>query len=114
MRRGSVFRRCGCRDQGTGDGEAASCPELGSGQHGSWHFSVDLPSGRGERRVRRGGFATRAAAVAALEAVSGPGPVKAAGVTTGQWLDSRVSLLDSTRRGYAGLVGPVPWRHPAG
>ncbi len=106
MDHGSVFRRCGCRDQTTGRLLGVRCPKLKSARHGSWYFSADLPSAAGERRrVRRGGFTTRAAAVAALEALSGPAPAGARGLTTGEWLGrwlaSRVSLRASTSRGYA-------------
>lgn len=109
MDHGSVFRRCGCRDQETGRLLGARCPKLGSARHGTWYFSADLPSAAGDRRrVRRGGFTTRAAAVAALEALSGPAPTGARGLTTGewlgQWLASRVSLRASTSRGYAAHV----------
>ncbi|HLJ98317.1 MAG TPA: tyrosine-type recombinase/integrase [Streptosporangiaceae bacterium] len=106
MDHGSVFRRCGCRDEETGRLLGTWCPKLGSVRHGSWYFSADLPSAPGERRrVRRGGFATKAAAVAALEALTGPAPCAVRGLTTGEWLGrwlaSRVSLRASTSRGYA-------------
>ena len=58
--------------------------------------------------MRRGGFATRPAAVVALEALSGPAAETVRGMTTGQWLErwlaSRVSLRASTSRGYAAHV----------
>jgi integrase len=58
--------------------------------------------------VRRGGFASRAAAVAALEALAGPAAAAARGVTTGEWLNrwlaSRVSLRASTARSYAAHI----------
>jgi hypothetical protein len=109
MDHGSVFKRCGCRNQATGRLLGASCPTLRSARHGSWYFSADLPSAVGtRRRVRRGGFATKAAAAAALEALSGPAPAAARGLTTGEWLGrwlaSRVSLRASTSRGYAAHV----------
>jgi hypothetical protein len=63
MDRGSVYRRCGCRDKATGRLLGARCPGLRSREHGSWYFRADLPSATGERhRVRRGGFATQDAA----------------------------------------------------
>jgi hypothetical protein len=109
MDHGSVFRRCGCRDRATGRLLGARCPGLGSRRHGTWYFSVELPSSAEERRrVRRGGFASRSAAVAALEVLLGaaPGPVQ--GLRTGEWLErwlaSRVSLPASTSRGYAAHV----------
>jgi integrase len=105
MDHGSVFRRCGCRDQATGRLLAASCPELGSRRHGTWYFSVELPSPAGDRRrVRRGGFASRGAAAAALDAISGSAASPVAGLGTGEWLASRVSMRASTSRGYAAHV----------
>ena len=109
MDHGSVFRRCGCRDQATGRLLGAGCPELGSRRHGTWYFSVELPSPAGDRRrVRRGGFASRGAAAAALEAISGSAASPVAGLGTGEWLErwlaSRVSLRASTSRGYAAHV----------
>jgi Phage integrase, N-terminal SAM-like domain len=96
---------------GRGDGEAAraSCSGLGSPEHGSWYFSADLPSAAGQRRrVRRGGFASRAAAVAALEALASPASGPEPGLSTGEWLSrwlgSRVSLRASTARSYAAHI----------
>src|SRR5260370_6373474 len=109
MDAGSVFRRCGCRQQATGSLLGTRCLRLHSVRHGSWYFSIDLPAaGDGRRRVRRGGFASRAAAMAALEALRGFAPAEVQGMTTGEWLErwlaSRVSLRASTRRGYAAHV----------
>jgi hypothetical protein len=109
MNHGSVFRRCGCRDQMTGRLLGTRCPGLSSRRHGTWYFSLELPSPSGDRRrVRRGGFASKSAAVAALAALTGaaPGPVQ--GLRVGEWLErwlaSRVSLRASTSRGYAAHV----------
>jgi integrase len=109
MDHGSVYRRCGCRDEATGKLLGARCPGLRSQEHGSWYFSADLPSATGERhRVRRGGFATRDAASAALEALVSPAAGPEPGLSTGEWLSrwlaSRVSLRASTRRSYAAHV----------
>ncbi|MCW2932361.1 MAG: integrase family protein [Actinomycetia bacterium] len=109
MDHGSVYRRCGCRDENTGKLLGARCPGLPSPKHGSWYFNADLPSAAGERRrVRRGGFTTRAAAVAALEALASPAaapePRLSTGEWLGRWLASRVSLRPSTARSYAAHV----------
>ena len=68
--RGRVYRRCACRGA---DGKhlGARCPMLASTpRHGSWTFAVDMPSLTGRRStLRRGGFPTRAAAVAGLDHV---------------------------------------------
>jgi hypothetical protein len=109
MDHGSVYRRCGCRDDATGRPLGGHCPGLGSPSHGSWYFSVDLPSAAEQRRrVRRGGFANKAAAVAALEALASPAISPETGLTTGdwlsRWLEWRVSLRASTSRSYAAHV----------
>jgi hypothetical protein len=105
----SVYRRCGCKDENTGRLLGARCSGLRSPGHGSWYFSADLPSAAGERRrVRRGGFATRTAAVAAREALASPAVSPEPGLSTGEWLGrwlkSRVSLRASTSRSYAAHV----------
>ena len=109
MNHGSVFRRCGCRDQMTGRLLGTRCPGLSSRRHGTWYFSLELPSPSGDRRrVRRGGFASKSAAVAALAALSGAAPGSVQGLRVGEWLErwlaSRVSLRASTSRGYAAHV----------
>jgi hypothetical protein len=108
MDQGAVYRRCGCRDEPGGRLLGARCPRLRSPRHGRWYFSVELPSAAGtRRRVRRGGFATRAA-VAALEALTPTAAAPDPGLTTGEWLErwlgSRVSLRASTARGYAAHI----------
>ncbi len=50
MDHGSVYRRCGCRDESTGRLLGARCPGLRSLRHGTWYFSADLPSATGQRR----------------------------------------------------------------
>jgi hypothetical protein len=124
----SVYRRCGCRDMNTRRLLGARCPGLRSPEHGTWYFSTDLPSAAGERRrVRRGGFATKAAA-AALEALGSPSAGPELGLSAGEWLarwlESRVSLRASTARRYSAhtswLVGVgcgcllTPARLPSG
>jgi hypothetical protein len=105
----SVFKRCGCRDRRTGRQLGGSCPRLGGRGHGSWYLAAELPAGPDgrRRRVRLGGYPTRAAAEAMLARLRDPigGPRGgAAGGTTGQWLASwlaaRQSLRPSARRGY--------------
>jgi integrase len=109
MDHGSVYRRCGCRDEATGRLLGARCPGLSSLEHGSWYFSADLPSAAGQRRrVRRGGFAAQAAAATALEALGSPAAGPEPGLSTeewlGRWLESRVSLRASTARSYAAHI----------
>lgn len=65
--RGSVYKRCGCVDPVNGRKLGRRCPRLSTRGHGCWYFNVELPPGRdgGRRRLRRGGFRSRAAADAA-------------------------------------------------
>ena len=72
---GSTFKRCGCRDQRTGRQLGQRCPRLRERGHGSWYLAIELsaaPDGQ-RRRVRLGGYATRAAAQAALGRLATPG-----------------------------------------
>lgn len=57
-----IYRRCGCtRPSGRRWGSA--CPQLADPKHGSWYYTAQPPTPGGHgRRVRRGGYATAAAA----------------------------------------------------
>jgi hypothetical protein len=86
-------------------------PAAGAGRHGSWYLRLDLPTGPDgrRRRIRRGGYASPRAAVAALAAIRGPdGAEPGRTITTVDWLEhwlaSRTSLAASTIRSYAGHV----------
>jgi hypothetical protein len=102
-------QRCGCRDQRTGRQLGQRCPRLRERGHGSWYLAIELsaaPDGR-RTRVRLGGYATRAAAQAALGRLATPGGQgrrSVAGWTMGQWLVAwlagRQSLRPSARRSY--------------
>jgi hypothetical protein len=65
--RGRAYRRCACRDA-NGVQLGPHCPQLtAAAKHGSWSFAVDMPSlGRKRTTMRRGGYPTRKAALAAL------------------------------------------------
>ncbi|GIJ09166.1 tyrosine-type recombinase/integrase [Micromonospora andamanensis] len=69
--RGSVFRRCACRDPLTGKQYGQSCPKLNQRRHGTWGVRQELPSNaEGERRTfRRSGYSTATEAQADLDAV---------------------------------------------
>ncbi|ADH68858.1 integrase family protein [Nocardiopsis dassonvillei subsp. dassonvillei DSM 43111] len=104
---GSVFKRCGCRLPGTSRKVGGRCPRLRSRGHGSWYFSAELEHVPGRRcRVRRGGFASRDAARAALRRAQGvqtdaAGPVVwTVGEWLQHWLDTRTRLRPRTRVGY--------------
>jgi hypothetical protein len=87
---GSVFRRCGCTDPVTGRQYGTRCPRLGAGgRHGSWYVRLELPGGLDgrRRRIRRGGYPSRKAALEVLARLRNP---KAGGtggiITVGDWL----------------------------
>ena len=63
--RGRVYRRCACRGA---DGKqlGTRCPKLTNARHGTWAYAVDLPTLDRRKTTRRGGFATKAEASAAL------------------------------------------------
>ena len=108
---GSVFRRCGCVDPVTGQ-YGTRCPRLGAGgRHGSWYVRLELPGGLDgrRRRIRRGGYPSRKAALEVLARLRNPKAGQAAGVVTvgdwlAHWLVSRTSPAASTVRGYAAHV----------
>ena len=110
---GSVFRRCGCTDPVTGRQYGRACPRLAAGgRHGSWYVRLELPAGLDghRRRIRRGGYPSRKAAVAVLARLRAPRPEDPAGrmLTVGDWLAHwlafRTATAPSTVRGYAAHV----------
>lgn len=109
---GSVYRRCGCRGP---DGRQLGrhCPGLRSEHHGTWTFDLRIPGGLGSgkgRRLRRGGYPTRAQADRARkQLLRAPARQRrAAAWTTGSWLRHWLAQeqrwRDSTRRGYTSHV----------
>ena len=103
-----MFKRCGCRVPGSASKWGSRCPRLGERGHGSWYVAAELPAGSaGRRRVRRGGFASRAAALAALEELCAPASAAAGGVLVREWLitwlDTRATVRASTLRGYQAI-----------
>jgi integrase len=107
--KGSVYRRCGCRNEQTGTPWGTLCPLLSDPDHGSWYFAIDLPrrnDGCDRHRVRRGGYATRDAAQVALNELRRPDARADAphSISTGAWLRtwlaSCISLAPLTEHGY--------------
>jgi hypothetical protein len=109
---GSVFRRCGCVDSVTGRQYGTRCPRLASGgRHGSWYVRLELPAGVDgrRRRIRRGGYPSRKAALEVLGRLrnpkaGGPGGILTVGDWLAHWLVCRTSPAASTVRGYAAHV----------
>lgn len=108
-----VYRRCGCTDPATGRQYGQTCPRLAAGgRHGSWYVRLELPSGVDghRRRIRRGGYPSRKAAVAVLTRLRAPRPgdtgvrVLTVGDWLAHWLVSRTAPASSTLRGYTAHV----------
>ncbi|NJP35589.1 tyrosine-type recombinase/integrase [Micromonospora thermarum] len=104
---GSIFKRCGCRDQ-TGKRREKSCPHLGERGHGTWYFHCDATDllGRAER-ARRGGFPSQAAARRARDnwLTASEARRTADGWTLQRWLrhwlESRTHIRPTTRLNYS-------------
>lgn len=79
---GAIYRRCGCRDQGSGRQWSASCPRLADRAHGCWYFAVQVSTVAGGRApARRGGYTSPAAAERARQALLAlPDPVAPSGL----------------------------------
>jgi integrase len=111
---GCVYRRCGCTDPASGRQYGRACPRLaaGGGRHGSWYVRLELPAGLDghRRRIRRGGYGSRRAAVAVLARLRAPRPgdtgvrVLTVGDWLAHWLVSRTAPATSTLRGYTAHV----------
>lgn len=76
MWRGTVYKRCGCRDSVTGKRKGPACDQLPRPGHGSWYVSLEMPVGAaGERRrLRLGGHRSRQHAEVALRVLQTPCP----------------------------------------
>jgi len=110
---GCVYRRCGCTDPGTGLQYGQACPRLAAGgRHGSWYVRLELPAGLDgrRRRIRRGGYPSRKAALGVLARLRAPRPgdTGARMLTVGDWLAhwlvTKTATAPSTVRGYAAHV----------
>ncbi|MHB8341626.1 MAG: site-specific integrase [Mycobacteriales bacterium] len=106
---GSIYKRCGCRDE-AGKPLGAACGRLSAKGHGRWYFKADLALGPGGRRrvTRKGGFATKRDAEVALTDLldrvnkrshidAGPGTV---GAYLTDWLAGKAALRSTTARSY--------------
>jgi len=105
--KGMVFKRCWCTDLVTGRRGGRTCPRLTERAHGSWSFSCYVSDLWGRRRqVRRGGFASKAAATRARDTMlAGSCEQATAHLWTletwlGFWLSTRRSIRPSTARTY--------------
>ncbi|WP_349881027.1 tyrosine-type recombinase/integrase [Micromonospora sp. HUAS YX12] len=116
---GTVFPRCACRSAETGRQVGAQCPQRGQPGHGRWYYDAHVPGPDGrQKRLRRGGFLTRAAAEQGLaEVLELDGPDAMAETwTMKRWLEYWLSLSEdrlrpSTLRAYRSVTRThlIPW-----
>ena len=107
MATGVIFKRCGCRDAATGRRLEKACSRLVARGHGSWYFHASATNllGRSER-VRRGGFASQAAARQARdEWLATTGEERTAWSWTVErwlryWLSTRTAIRPTTKLHY--------------
>lgn len=104
---GVIVKRCGCLEPGTRRRWGRQCPRLSERGHGSWYFHCSMTTFAGRReRVRRGGYASRHAAVAARDALLAGSQAERATQTwtvarwLRYWLTTRVAIRPSTLRSY--------------
>lgn len=67
---GATFKRCYCKDAGTGKELGADCPDLDKRRHGTWCLKIRLDTtAKDGRQLKRSGFAREADASATLDKV---------------------------------------------
>ncbi len=92
--KGSVYRRCGCRDPETRRPLGQKCLDLKKRGHGGWYFRYDAPAlpGQTRRRPEYGPFETKKRAeeelTAELARVGGGAPVTDRSVLVRDYLDT--------------------------
>lgn len=92
--KGSVYRRCGCRDPETRRPLGQKCPDLRKRGHGGWYFRYDAPAlpGQTRRRPEFGPFETKKRAeeelTAELARVGGGAPVTDRSLLVRDYLDT--------------------------
>jgi hypothetical protein len=92
--KGSVYRRCGCRDPETRRPLGQKCPDLKKRGHGGWYFRYDAPAlpGQTRRRPEFGPFETKKRAeeelTAELARVGRGAPVTDRSVLARDYLDT--------------------------
>ena len=107
---GRTFKRCPCGTVKDARGRTVACPK----RHGTWSFMHEVPAGRDQKRrqVKRGGFASQRAAVAAMQESldslrRGPvleQPQQTVGDYLDEWLDGKAGLRPTTLSGYRTTV----------
>ncbi|GLZ12097.1 hypothetical protein Acsp04_23320 [Actinomadura sp. NBRC 104425] len=66
--KGTVYKRCGCKDPSTGKQIDLTCPKLSNSRYGTWTLDVRInTTERKGRRLKRGGYTTKKQAETALD-----------------------------------------------
>jgi integrase len=104
---GRVYKRCGCRDNGTKKRLEQNCPHLPERGHGTWYFDCSATDAFGKpARARRGGFRSKAAAFRARdEWLARTGEERTAQGWTLErwlryWLSTRTKIRPTTKAQY--------------
>lgn len=87
---GSLFKRCGCRDEASGKQLGTECPRLKRSDHGTWSFRVDVGLPGARSVLKKGGYRDKASAQAALDEVRRrhrAGVAVTVVPTVGEWLE---------------------------
>jgi integrase len=96
--KGTTYKRCGCKDPGTGKPLNQHCPQLAKRRHGTWMFDTRIDTTQADkRRLKRGGHATETAAADALDQVRDL--VKLAGADDRQRRRIGDMIFEKTKRG---------------
>src|SRR4051794_11087850 len=106
-----VFKPCGCTDPATRKRSGRGCPRLARPGPGSWYFRCSARDLFGRiRRVRRGGYRSRAAALQARAEFLARSPQERdlSGWTVDRWLRHWLStcttIRPTTRLSHTGYV----------
>ncbi|MUN41504.1 site-specific integrase [Actinomadura litoris] len=68
--KGTVYKRCGCKDPDTGKPLNGRCPGLAGRKHGTWTIDVHIDTtAKAGRRLKRGGYQTKTKGEAALDTI---------------------------------------------
>ncbi|MGW2543114.1 tyrosine-type recombinase/integrase [Kitasatospora sp. NPDC001574] len=88
VERGTVYKRCGCRDPRTKRQLGTRCPKRRRRGHGSWYIALPVTPNAGipTGRIRHGGYRTRADAEHALVRLTHPRHLNNTLITVAQWL----------------------------
>ena len=68
--RGSIGRRCGCKDPVTGRQFGNACPGLKrSSKHGEFYFEIRIHTSKGRRKLHRSGYPAKKDAQAVIDRI---------------------------------------------